>query len=71
MDGLFLTMNSLQILLNLRNKQTEAGLNIERPTAKPGEQTIQSTTDDLNAVKTRSKDLEDTTADFINCINGR
>ena len=58
-------------LLNLRNKQTEAGLNIERPTAKPGEQTIQSTTDDLNAVKTRSKDLEDTTADFINCINGR
>ena len=57
-------------LLDLRNKQTESGLDIDLPT-KPGEQTVQSTTDDLNAVKTRSKDLEDTLADHINCLNGR
>jgi len=59
-------------LLDLRNKQTERGLNIDLDVpAKPGEPTVQSTTDDLNAVKTRSKDLEDTLADHINCLNGR
>jgi len=59
-----------QRLLELRNKQTEKGLDLELP-AKPGEQTVQSTKDDLDAVKTREKDLIDTAADFINCINGR
>ena len=59
-----------QRLLELRNKQTERGLDLELP-AKPGEQTVQSTKDDLDAVKTREKDLIDTAADFINCINGR
>jgi len=59
-------------LLDLRNKQTERGLDIDLDVpAKPGEPTVQSTTDDLNAVKTRSKDLEDTLADHINCLNGR
>jgi hypothetical protein len=59
-----------QRLLELRNKQTEKGLNYELRT-KPEEQTVQSTKTDLDAVKTREKDLVDTAADFINCINGR
>lgn len=59
-----------QRLLDLRNKQTEKGLDFELP-AKPGDQTVQSTKTDLDAVKTREKDLVDTAADFINCINGR
>lgn len=59
-----------QRLLELRNKQTEKGLDFELP-AKPGDQTVQSTKTDLDAVKTREKDLVDTAADFINCINGR
>ena len=59
-----------QRLLELRNKQTEKGLNYELRT-KPGEQTVQSTKTDLDAVNTREKDLLDTAADFINCINGR
>jgi len=64
------TPNIEQRLLDLRNKQTESGLDIELP-AKPGEQTVQSTTDDLNAIKTREKDLKDTLLDHINCLNGR
>ena len=59
-----------QRLLQLRNRQTEKGLDLELP-AKPGDQTVQSTKTDLDAVKTREKDLIDTAADFINCINGR
>ena len=59
-----------QRLLQLRNRQTEKGLDLELP-AKPGDQTVQSTKADLDAVKTREKDLIDTAADFINCINGR
>lgn len=59
-----------QRLLELRNKQTEKGLNYELK-SKPEEQTVQSTKTDLDAVKTREKDLVDTAADFINCINGR
>ena len=59
-----------QRLLDLRNKQTEKGLNYELK-SKPEEQTVQSTKTDLDAVKTREKDLVDTAADFINCINGR
>ena len=59
-----------QRLLELRNKQTEKGLNYELR-AKPGEQTVQSTKADLDAVKTREKDLQDTLIDHINCINGR
>ena len=59
-----------QRLLDLRNKQTEKGLNYELK-SEPGEQTVQSTKDDLNAVKTREKDLTDALADHINCINGR
>ena len=59
-----------QRLLELRNKQTEKGLNYELR-AKPGEQTVQSTKVDLDAVKTREKDLQDTLIDHINCINGR
>ena len=59
-----------QRLLDLRNKQTEKGLNYELK-SKTGEQTVQSTKDDLEAVKTREKDLTDALADHINCINGR
>lgn len=59
-----------QRLLELRNKQTEKGLNYELK-SKPEEQTVQSTKTDLDAVKNREKDLVDTAADFINCINGR
>jgi len=59
-----------QRLLEIRNKQTEKGLNYELK-SKTGEQTVQSTKDDLEAVKTREKDLNDVLADHINCINGR
>ncbi len=59
-----------QRLLEIRNKQTEKGLNYELK-SKTGEQTVQSTKDDLEAVKTREKDLTDALADHINCINGR
>ena len=59
-----------QRLLEIRNKQTEKGLNYELK-SQAGEQTVQSTKDDLNAVKTREKDLTDALADHINCINGR
>ena len=59
-----------QRLLDIRNKQTEKGLNYELK-SKTGEQTVQSTKDDLEAVKTREKDLNDVLADHINCINGR
>jgi hypothetical protein len=59
-----------QRLLDLRNKQTEKGLNYELK-SKTGEPTVQSTKADLDAVKTREKDLQDTLIDHINCINGR
>jgi hypothetical protein len=59
-----------QRLLDLRNKQTEKGLNYELK-SEPGEPTVQSTKDDLDAIKTREKDLNDTLVDHINCINGR
>lgn len=59
-----------QRLLEIRNKQTEKGLNYELK-SKTGEQTVQSTKDDLEAIKTREKDLNDVLADHINCINGR
>ena len=59
-----------QRLLDLRNKQTEKGLNYELK-SEPGEPTVQSTKDDLQAIKTREKDLNDVLADHINCINGR
>jgi hypothetical protein len=59
-----------QRLLDLRNKQTEKGLNYELK-SQAGEQTVQSTKDDLDAIKTREKDLNDTLVDHINCINGR
>lgn len=59
-----------QRLLDLRNKQTEKGLNYELK-SQAGEQTVQSTKDDLNAVKTREKDLTDALTDHINCLNGR
>jgi len=59
-----------QRLLEIRNKQTEKGLNYELK-SKTGEKTVQSTKDDLEAVKTREKDLNDVLADHINCINGR
>jgi hypothetical protein len=59
-----------QRLLDLRNKQTEKGLNYELK-SKTGEPTVQSTKADLDAVKTREKDLKDTLIDHINCINGR
>ena len=59
-----------QRLLDLRNKQTEKGLNYELK-SEPGEPTVQSTKDDLEAIKTREKDLNDTLVDHINCINGR
>jgi len=59
-----------QRLLDLRNKQTEKGLNYELK-SKTGEPTVQSTKDDLDAVKTREKDLNDVLEDHINCINGR
>ena len=59
-----------QRLLDIRNKQTEKGLNYELK-SKTGEPTVQSTKADLDAVKTREKDLQDTLIDHINCINGR
>jgi hypothetical protein len=59
-----------QRLLDIRNKQTEKGLNYELK-SKTGEPTVQSTKADLDAVKTREKDLKDTLIDHINCINGR
>lgn len=58
-------------LLNLRNKQTESGYDFNFGDDLEGELTVQKTKDSLNELKTKSKDLEKITADYINCRNGR
>jgi len=49
-------INRLNDEVSKGNKQTEKGLNYELR-AKPGEQTVQSTKADLDAVKTREKEI--------------
>ena len=58
-------------LLNLRNKQTESGYDLNFGDDLEGELTVQKTKDNLDELKTKSKDLEKITADYINCRNGR
>ncbi|QLF88244.1 internal virion protein [Pelagibacter phage Greip EXVC021P] len=58
-------------LLNLRNKQTESGYDFNFGDDLEGELTVQKTKDSLDELKTKSKDLEKITADYINCRNGR
>jgi hypothetical protein len=58
-------------LLNLRNKQTESGYDLNFGEDLEGELTVQKTKDNLDELKTKSKDLEKITADYINCTNGR
>ena len=58
-------------LLNLRNQQTESGYDLNFGDDLEGELTVQKTKDSLDELKTKSKDLEKITADYINCRNGR
>jgi len=58
-------------LLDLRNKQTESGYDLNFGDDLEGELTVQKTKDSLDELKTKSKDLEKITADYINCRNGR
>mgnify|MGYP003968556855 FL=1 len=58
-------------LLALRNKQTESGYDLNFGDDIEGELTVQKTKDNLDELKTKSKDLEKITADYINCRNGR
>jgi len=58
-------------LLALRNKQTESGYDLNFGDDLEGELTVQKTKDSLDELKTKSKDLEKITADYINCRNGR
>jgi len=60
-----------QRLLDLRNKQTESGYDLNFGDDLEGELTVQKTKDSLDELKTKSKDLEKITADYINCRNGR
>jgi hypothetical protein len=58
-------------LLALRNQQTESGYDLNFGDDLEGELTVQKTKDSLDELKTKSKDLEKITADYINCRNGR
>ena len=60
-----------QDLLNLRNKQTEQGLNLKTDFGNEGiPDVLKNTTEALDDFNTNSKEVQETIADFINCENG-
>jgi hypothetical protein len=60
-----------QNLLNLRNKQTEQGLNLKTDFGNEGiPDVLKNTTEALDDINANSKQIEETVADFINCTNG-
>jgi len=60
-----------QDLLNLRNKQTEQGLNLKTNFGNEGiPDVLKNTTEALDDINANSKQVEETVADFINCTNG-
>ena len=60
-----------QDLLNLRNKQTEQGLNLKTDFGNEGiPDVLKNTTEALDDINANSKQIEETVADFINCTNG-
>ena len=60
-----------QDLLNLRNKQTEKGLNLKTDFGNEGiPDVLKNTTEALDDINANSKQIEETVADFINCTNG-
>ena len=62
--------NSEERLVKLRTKQTDAGLPLKFD--QSGRDTVlKKAADDLDEVNTKSKELDDSIADYINCINGR
>ena len=60
-----------QDLLNLRNKQTEQGLNLKTDFGNEGiPDVLKNTTEAQDDINANSKQVEETVADFINCTNG-
>ena len=60
-----------QDLLNLRNKQTEQGLNLKTDFGNEGiPDVVKNTTEALDDINANSKQVEEAVADFINCTNG-
>jgi len=60
-----------QDLLNLRNKQTEQGLNLKTDFGNEGiPDVLTNTTEALDDFNANSKEVQETIADFINCENG-
>jgi len=60
-----------QDLLNLRNKQTEQGLNLKTDFGNEGiPDVLKNTTEALDDINANSKQVEEAVADFINCTNG-
>jgi hypothetical protein len=60
-----------QNLLNLRNKQTEQGLNLKTDFGNEGiPDVLKNTTEALDDINANLKQVEETVADFINCTNG-
>ena len=60
-----------QDLLNLRNKQTEQGLNLKTDFGNEGiPDVVKITTEALDDINVNSKQVEEAVADYINCTNG-
>tara|TARA_R100001369_G_scaffold19450_1_gene35477 strand:- start:2547 stop:3812 length:1266 start_codon:yes stop_codon:yes gene_type:complete len=60
-----------QDLLNLRNKQTEQGLNLKTDFGNEGiPDVVKNTTEALDDINANSKQVEEAVADYINCTNG-
>ena len=65
------TLNRLdKDLLNLRNAQTDRGLDLKLEPAEI-DSTIKQASDALNEVNSKSVDIEEAITDAINCANGR
>jgi len=60
-----------QDLLNLRNRQTEQGLNLKTNFGNEGRpDVLTTTTEALDEINKNTRQVEETVADFINCTNG-
>ena len=60
-----------QDLLNLRNRQTEQGLNLKTDFGNEGRpDVLTTTTEALDEINKNTRQVEETVADFINCTNG-
>jgi len=62
--------NSEERLVKLRTKQTDAGLPLKFD-ASGRDTVLKKAADDLDEVNTKSKEIDDAIADYINCSNGR